>query len=296
MRHKYVSGALFAAALRNALLPYTLVLAACAVTAGAADAQLAYDESARLNARLIGQVDSAGFSRDKIVFDGGAGSRVPALVAIPKNGPARHPVIVLVDGIGGWKERWWTPTSWNRGRILIDSLLAAGFAVAMADAPASGERTFENDFVTAESFVKDLPKWRNMGVKNAVETRRLIDYLVSRPDVDSARIGILGLSHGGMMTFALTAVDSRIKVAVAGLTPLKNIPDVLMPPLYAPLVRVPMLMLAGRTDAWYSAEQVDAAFRSIASKDKKLVWYDVGHRVPEAYAGEATRWFQHVLR
>lgn len=266
------------------------------IAAFRAHGQLAYDESARLNARIIGQVDSAAFSRDKVVFDGGAGSRVPALVALPKNGAARHPVVVLVDGIGGWKERWWTPASWNRGRILIDSLLAAGFAVAMADAPASGERTFENDFVTAESFIKDLPKWRNMGVKNAIETRRLIDYLVSRADIDSSRIGMLGLSHGGMMTFAVSAVDSRIKVAVAGLTPLKNIPEVLMPPLYAPLVRVPILMLAGKADGWYTSAQVDSAFRSIAAKDKKLVWYDVGHRVPESYAGEATRWFQHVLR
>src|SRR5689334_16206511 len=120
--------------------------------------QFAYDRSAPLNDRIIGHADTIGFTRDKIVFDGGAGSRVPGLVAIPKNAQTRHPVVVLVDGIGGWKERWWSSTSWNRGRILIDSLLAAGYAVAMADAPASGERTFENDFVTAESFIKDLPK------------------------------------------------------------------------------------------------------------------------------------------
>jgi dienelactone hydrolase len=205
-------------------------------------------------------------------------------------------VIVLVDGIGGWKERWWSPTSWNRGRILIDSLLAAGFAVAMADAPASGERTFENDFVTAESFIKDVPKWREMGVKNGVETRRLIDYLITRADIDSTRIGMLGLSHGGMMTFALTASDPRIKASVAGLTPMQSIPDVLMPPVYAPRVKVPILMIAGSKDSWYTREQVERAFASIGTNDRKLVWYDVGHRVPEEYAGEATSWFRRVIR
>jgi dienelactone hydrolase len=214
---------------------------------------------------------------------------------MPKDGATRHPLIVLVDGIGGWKERWWSPTSWNRGRILMDSLLSAGFAVATADAPASGERTFENDFVSAESFVKDLPKWRAMGVKNAIETRRLMDYLVSRADVDSTRIGMLGLSHGGMMTFLLTANDRRIKAAVAGLTPLHNIPDVLMPQVYAPRVRVPLLMLAGSRDGWYTRDEADAALAAVATSDKKLVWYDVGHRMPEEYAGEATRWFARVL-
>jgi dienelactone hydrolase len=273
----------------------TAILAALLLVAGQARGQFSYDPSQPLHARQIGRVDTVGFTREKIVFDG-AGARVPALVAVPRSGPARHPVIVLVDGIGGWKERWWSATSWNRGRILIDSLLAAGFAVAMADAPASGERTFENDFVTAESFIKDLPKWREMGLKNAVETRRLIDYLSARPDIDSTGVGLLGLSLGGMMTFALAATDSRVKAAVAGLTPMQNIPEVLMPPQFAALIRVPMLMLAGSRDAWYTRAQVESAFAGIATRDKKLVWYNVGHRVPEDYAGEATRWFRQALR
>jgi dienelactone hydrolase len=251
-----------------------------------------YDRTAPLNARTIGRVDTVGFIREKVVFDGGAGARVPALVAVPKDGASRHPLIVLVDGIGGWKERWWSATSWNRGRVLIDSLLAAGFAVAMADAPASGERTFENDFVTAESFIRDLPKWREMGIRNAVETRRLIDLVSLRADVDSRRIGMLGLSHGGMMTFAITASDARIKAAVAGLTPMQNIPDVLLPTTYAPRVRVPLLVLAGLKDTWYTRDQVERAFATVGATDRKLVWYDVGHRVPEDYAGEATRWFR----
>jgi dienelactone hydrolase len=140
-----------------------------------------------------------------------------------------------------------------------------------------------------------LPKWREMGVNNAIETRRLIDYLVSRPDVDSTRIGMLGLSHGGMMTFALSATDNRIKAGVAGLAPMQKIPDVLMPPAYAPRIYIPMLMLAATRDAWYTREQVDGALAALGTSDKKLVWYEGGHRVPEEYAGEATRWFARTL-
>lgn len=254
-----------------------------------------YDVATPLNARSIQRLDSAAFIREKIVFDGWRGSRVPALVATPKDGAARHPLVVLVDGLGGWKERWWQATSWNRGRILIDSLLAAGFAVAMADAPASGERTFENDFVTAESFVRDMPRWRDMGIQTAIEQRRLVDYLVARPDIDSTRIGMLGLSHGGMMTFALSAVDRRVKAAVAGLTPMQRIPEVLMPQGYAAHVRVPLLVMAGTSDAWYTREQVEQTYRMVAAADKRLIWYEVGHRVPEEYAGDATRWFRRVL-
>jgi dienelactone hydrolase len=43
---------------------------------------------------------------------------------------------------------------------------------------------------------------------------RGIDYLVSRPDVDAARIGVTGISGGGAATFWIAAADERVKAAV----------------------------------------------------------------------------------
>ena len=71
----------------------------------------AYDSTLPLNVTFVQRADSAAFVREKLVFDGWRGSRVPALVAMPKTPARQHPLVILIDGIGGWKERWWSSTS-----------------------------------------------------------------------------------------------------------------------------------------------------------------------------------------
>ena len=43
---------------------------------------------------------------------------------------------------------------------------------------------------------------------------RLADYLITRPDVQAHRIGMMGISMGGIETWMAASVDKRIKVAV----------------------------------------------------------------------------------
>ena len=46
------------------------------------------------------------------------------------------------------------------------------------------------------------------------ENRRAVDYLLTRPEVDGARLGVTGASGGGNQTMYAGALDERLAAAV----------------------------------------------------------------------------------
>ncbi len=73
--------------------------------------------------------------------------------------------------------------------------------------------------VPAEERAQIDPKLKQLGSSiTAVEVYEImqaIDYLSCLPNVDENRIGMVGMSYGGFYTLFTTAIDTRIKAAVA---------------------------------------------------------------------------------
>jgi len=55
---------------------------------------------------------------------------------------------------------------------------------------------------------------RRRGAKTVIETRRLIDYLQTRPDIAHDRIYLVGASYGAIMGSTAAAFDPRIRAVV----------------------------------------------------------------------------------
>lgn len=268
-----------------------------------------YDKNVPLDARIVDTLDTPLYTREKIVFTGIRDSRVPGYLAIPKVGSPPYPVILQMHGgVAEGKEGFWDERLPYVDKTVTRDLLQAGFAVLTLDAQYHGERHTPNDYLSGTGAILFQREWKytfvDAVVQSTVEYRRALDYLATRREIDTSRIGAQGVSLGGMMTIYLTAVDPRIKVSVPCITPLniygaaRELPDVLAPWQYTrDLGRRPVLMLMSRTDPFYSVPEAQHLYELVAGPSKAIRFYDCdGHCLPLAYGPAVVAWFQRYLK
>ena len=150
-----------------------------------------------------------GVIREHFTYASDAAQRVPGILIKPANGEGRLPVVILVHGTSSTKES-------NLGNM--KHLAAKGIIGVAIDGRYHGERTKEGKG-DAEYCEAIHAAWKS-GAEHPLyfdtvwDLMRLIDYLETRPDVDPKRIGIQGFSKGGIETFLVSAIDTRIAVSV----------------------------------------------------------------------------------
>jgi len=153
---------------------------------------------------------------EKGFFFSEATEKVPVLIYKPLNSGARKlPVVICLHGTGGSKD--------DAGmKDLLYLFSQAGFMAVGIDGRYHGERS--NAAAGHNGYVEAIIRaWQNKDSSQQAhpfffdtvyDLWRLVDYLVTRPDVEPARIGMMGISKGGIETWMAASVDTRIKVAV----------------------------------------------------------------------------------
>lgn len=154
------------------------------------------------------------FRQERFAFDAAPGIRVPGRLLAMGSTSRRRPVIIVMHGTGGSKDDSGTTA-------LMTRAASAGFIAVGIDGRFHGERAKANAGST--EYVEAMLRTYRTGVGHPFlydtvwDVMRLIDYLATRSDVDPARIGMTGISKGGMETYLTAAMDERVAVAAPGI-------------------------------------------------------------------------------
>jgi len=194
--------------LRYALLTIAVLATAVAAADAARTRQdflgLVRPKAARLEAMVEPLSSTGDLIREKVIFQSEPGQRVAMLVVRPKDGSRRRPAVLALHGTRGKKEGM---ESW------LTALAGRGFVACATDARWHGELA-QGDYEDAIIRAYQTGKGRPWLYETVTDTIRALDYLQTRPDVDGERIGMIGISMGGMNTWLTAAADPRVKVAV----------------------------------------------------------------------------------
>jgi dienelactone hydrolase len=107
-------------------------------------------------------------------------------------GPGRKPTVLYIPGMDATKDDY--PSPYN------NEFTRRGMNICSMDGPGQGECNINRVWLTTDNY--------------AQAGKRVIDWLVSREDVDPEKIGIFGASMGTRWGVEIAAADSRVAALV----------------------------------------------------------------------------------
>jgi dienelactone hydrolase len=166
-----------------------------------------------LKPKLTGMPAVEGLKKFHLWFSADAQERVPGYLVMPdsKTFKGARPVVIALHGTGGNKDN---------GQIteLVLKAARAGFIGVAIDGRFHGERiaggTGAAEYNVAMTNAFKTGEGHPFFYDTTWDVMRLIDYLVTRKDVDATRIGLTGISKGGIETYLTAAADPRVAAAV----------------------------------------------------------------------------------
>lgn len=211
---------------------------------------------------------------------------------------------------------------WGERRMLLDDdaedfrTRPAGMTQARID--EFNRRSGQNEQFVARALLTAGVSWPGVMLWDDMRT---VDYLASRPEVDPARMGCVGLSVGGYRSFMLAALDPRIKAAVdvgwmtSFATQIRNkvvhtvgltfhVPGLYryvdLPDLSALIAPRALMTIIGSRDPLFAQEGVQAAFGKIGrcyekagvGDHQRCISYDGPHEFNPAMQAEAWKWLE----
>ncbi len=234
-----------------------------------------------------------------ITYNSVHNNRVTSLLSLPQNGNPPYPLVIIQHGLGDSKDTDYM--------MLGDSILSSkGFAVFRIDFAMHGER------VSKKYKFKGIDYTLRDAIEQTVfDLRRGLDYLDTRPDIDSTKTGYIGISLGGIAGTVFCGIDKRVEVPViciagGGMRMMEGVEGfsdkvtAMMAPI-EPLNFVkgisprPLLFINAENDE-IIPKPMAMLLHSAAEEPKEVIWYDSKHHInPYRAFNDAADWLINHL-
>jgi len=170
-----------------------------------------------LHARTVRTIKAKGYHIENVIFESQPNHHVTANLYLP-DAQAPIPGVVVSSG----HSRTGKTADYNQRFGIM--MARHGMAALCFDPIGQGERSQilnadsapQFNSTTTEHFligIGSILVGRNTARYRVWDAMRAIDYLASRPEVDSKRIGFTGCSGGGTLTSYVMALDDRVACA-----------------------------------------------------------------------------------
>jgi 2,6-dihydroxypseudooxynicotine hydrolase len=225
------------------------------------------------------------------------GTTLPGYLRMPRE-VERPPLVILVPGADSTKEELYDQA---------EHLVRRGVAAFPFDGPGHGLVSFRLKLRPDEE----------------VAVSAVLDHLRRRDDLDHTRIGVLGISYGGLFAIRAAAVDERVRAAVSlsswyspadryrNQEPLSQsglrqymgddpaaVQDAITVAGYAERVRVPVLQIYGGQDPASPRAQAERTAAELAGPNELVVFDEgvhVSNNVPYRSRTLAADWLAEQL-
>jgi eukaryotic-like serine/threonine-protein kinase len=235
----------------------------------------AYDHR-ELHARTEETETAEGWTREKVSFDAAYGNeRMTAHLLLPRNvSPPFQTVVFFPNAYALMEDRIDLASAEEQ----LGFLTKSGWALMLP--------TYKGMYQRRDGFNPYLPFqtaiYRDHVIMWSKDLGRALDYLQQRKDIDATKLAFVGFSLGASLGPVFLAVETRFRAAIlssGGLLLERSLPEV-DAFNFVTHVKIPVLMLNGRYDAFYPVESSQLPlFRLLRTpdRDKKHVLYDGIH-------------------
>lgn len=279
----------------------------------------------KVGATLVSTEDRGTYTLEKLILDLNGEEMAPAYFAKPKSATGKLPTVMFNHSHGGGytigKAEFSDGREYMGKPAYAEFLTSMGYNALCFDAWIFGERSGRAEL---DMFKDMLWHGRVLWGMMVYDALKAVDYLVTRPDVDTQRLATVGMSMGSSTAQWAGALDPRLKVVVdiccltdwhtlVDVGGLKGhgiyyyVPDLLnhftasqMNALIAPRAH---LALAGNLDALTplaGLDKIDAELKKAYAaaghpENWQLLRYDVAHQETPGMREQIRKWLVEKL-